>query len=94
MKAIDSVLEQTHSSLDIFVVDDGRLDGSRALVEDIKDSRWRIVERQNGGLAAARNTGIDAAQGDFIALLDADDWWHPEKIELHLKHFASNPELG
>ena len=93
-KALSSVLEQSYKKLEIIVVDDGSLDGGRALVDKIDDHRLRVVERKNGGLAAARNTGINESKGELVAFLDADDWWYPRKIDLHVKHFQLTPGLG
>lgn len=81
---LDSVLGQTYSNLDVVVVDDGSTDGSRAVCERYakKDSRIRIVEQENRGLAAARNLGLDTAQGDLLTFLDSDDLIAPNHIEL------------
>lgn len=86
-RAIDSVLAQSHGNLELVAVDDASQDDSPAILETYARTDTRIrVQRQpaNAGVAAARNTGIAAARGDFIAFLDADDWWHPAKLERQL----------
>jgi teichuronic acid biosynthesis glycosyltransferase TuaG len=87
-KAIGSVLAQTHANLELLVVDDGSSDGSWPIVLDFarRDPRVRpIGPRRNGGVASARNTGLDAATGACVAFLDSDDWWHPQKLEAQLE---------
>src|SRR5206468_1498575 len=74
-----SALGQTYRHLEVVVVDDGSRDGTRAVVEAWveRDARVRLVSQANGGVAAARNRAIAAANGDLIAPLDADDLWEP-----------------
>jgi glycosyltransferase involved in cell wall biosynthesis len=79
-KTIDSVLEQTHSHIEIIVIDNGSTDNSREVLESYGD-RIKTIFQTNLGQAVARNVGISNASGDFIALLDADDYWEPSKIE-------------
>ncbi len=93
-QCIDSVLEQRFSNFEVICVDDGSPDESVAILESYDDPRMRIVRQENMGLAAARNTGIHASRGLFIALLDADDYWHPEKLTRHYKHLQLNPGLA
>jgi glycosyltransferase involved in cell wall biosynthesis len=83
---VASVTAQTYRKLEVIVVDDGSLDRTAALVAKLaeRDSRIRLLRKANAGLAAARNTGIENARGDFIAPVDADDLWHPTKIEKQL----------
>lgn len=86
-RSILSVLEQTHAALELIVIDDCSLDATMQVVDALSqaDARIRQVrQRVNGGVAAARNAGIGAAQGRFIAFLDSDDWWHPRKLEWQL----------
>lgn len=82
-----SVVQQTHSALDILVVDDGSTDDTLTIASDFarSDPRIRIIEQRNGGVAAARNVGIAAAGGEIIAPIDADDLWRREKIERQLR---------
>ena len=80
-QTIATVLAQTYNGYEIVVVDDGSTDGSIDEVKAIADPRIRIVSRQNGGVAAARNTGIQHARGEFVAFLDADDRWAPQYLE-------------
>lgn len=93
-KCIQSVLDQTFNSFEIICVDDGSPDNSVALIEKINDSRIRIIRQKNRGLSGARNTGINASRGIFIALLDADDLWLPSKLSAHYKHFQTGVNIG
>lgn len=90
VETLRSAAAQTHRNLEVLVIDDGSTDVTARLAETfcLADDRFRLIRRQRGGLAAARNTGIDAAAGAWIAPLDADDIWHPEKIERQLQTFA------
>ncbi|MFO1060330.1 MAG: glycosyltransferase family 2 protein [Dongiaceae bacterium] len=92
--AIRSVLAQSFADLELIVVDDGGSDGSVAICRAFADPRIRIVAQANRGLAGARNTGIAAARGDYVALLDADDGWLPEKLALHVANLDAHPTVG
>jgi glycosyltransferase involved in cell wall biosynthesis len=93
--AVHSALQQSFGNLEVIVVDDGSSDGTRALAESlaVADPRVRVVTIPNSGVAAARNVGIEEARGEWIAFLDADDVWEPEKLSLQMHHLASHPEL-
>lgn len=93
-ESISSVLAQTWRDFELIVVNDGSTDGTMACVEAFTDRRIRLVTQANRGLAGARNGGIRAARGTFIALLDADDLWHPEKLARHVAHLRANPAVG
>ena len=81
-EALDSVVNQTYRSLEILVIDDGSTDGSGSICDEYKtDPRVTVIHQPNRGLSNARNTGLDAATGDFIAFLDSDDAWYPSFIE-------------
>jgi len=87
-RAIDSVRRQTFSDFEVVVVDDASTDDTAAVVRGYGDSRIRYIKLTgNGGVASARNAGIAAAAGDFIALLDDDDEWLPEKLQRQLELF-------
>jgi glycosyltransferase involved in cell wall biosynthesis len=82
-QTLDSVLAQTYSKIEVIVVDDGSSDATSTIVKEFaaKDARIRLVQQSNAGVGAARNTGIRKARGKYIAPLDADDFWFPEKLE-------------
>ncbi len=85
--AIESVLAQTYTGAEIIVVDDGSTDGTGVVLAAYRD-RVTVLVQENRGLPAARNAGVRAANGEFIALLDADDSWLPEKLEAQMPHFS------
>ncbi len=96
-ETLRSVRTQTHGALEIIVVDDGSRDETAAIVRThaIADPRIRLIETQNGGVAAARNRGWQEAKADLIAFVDADDLWAPSKIERQLAALdAAGPECG
>lgn len=95
-RAIDSVLAQTFSDLEAIVVDDGSTDGTAAALAARygDDSRVRIVASKHGGVAVARNVGLDRATGSIIAFLDSDDRWQPWKLALQLECLAALPDAG
>src|SRR5688500_11624753 len=80
-QAIDSALAQTHANLEAIVIDDGSKDNTGELIQTQyrHEPRVKYLFRPDGGVAAARNTGYAVAQGDYLALLDSDDIWHPHK---------------
>jgi glycosyltransferase involved in cell wall biosynthesis len=89
-EAIESVLGQTYSPLELIVVDDGSEDGTAQVVERY-GSAARYVHQPNGGIGAARNTGIALAEGTYLAFLDADDRFTGEKLERQMEVFATAP---
>jgi glycosyltransferase involved in cell wall biosynthesis len=91
-EAIDSVLAQEYRPLEIIVVDDGSTDGSAGIARSCADLRY--IHRPNGGPAAARNTGIAASAGEFIAFLDHDDVWVPNKLTIEVEVLVTNSNLG
>jgi glycosyltransferase involved in cell wall biosynthesis len=94
LETITSVQQQTFSDFELIVVDDGSTDRTLELLHSIKDERLKILSYQNGGVCVARNRGVAHANGEFIAFLDADDLWAPEKLELQLAALQQHPEAG
>lgn len=80
---VESVLAQTYEQFEIILVDDGSPDNCPAMCDGFaaRDSRIRVIHQKNGGLSAARNAGIDAARGEYLAFLDSDDLWTPVFLE-------------
>jgi glycosyltransferase involved in cell wall biosynthesis len=93
-EALASVLGQTHEDLEVIVVDDGSTDNTPDVLASVKDPRIKSVRTTNRGDSAARNTGLSMAHGKFIAFLDADDRWRPNKLELQLQVLNAEPEVG
>lgn len=92
-RAVESVLAQTAPAAEILVIDDGSPDDLAEALASYGD-RVRLVRQANSGAATARNLGIDLAKGDFIAFLDADDYWAPHKLQCQVALFKRHPELG
>ena len=92
-ESIDSVLAQTYRDFEIIVVDDGSTDGTHEVVAGYRN-RVRYIYQENRGPSSARNSGIKAAQGEFIAFQDSDDLWLPEKLASQVPLFDRDPEIG
>ena len=92
-RAIESALRQTHPAEEIIVVDDGCTDDTADVVRSFGE-KVILIQQQNAGASVARNTGINAAKGNWIAFLDADDEWVPEKLEQQIKHLQKHPDLA
>ncbi|HXF99752.1 MAG TPA: glycosyltransferase family A protein, partial [Bacteroidota bacterium] len=82
-RTLESALAQTYEPFEVIVVDDGSTDATAEIVRDIaaRDRRMRLLQKENGGVATARNLGIQSSDGSLIAPLDADDVWYPSKLE-------------
>lgn len=82
-KCVASVLAQTERNFELLLIDDGSTDGSGALCDTLaqRDGRIRVIHQENRGLGGARNTGIQAAEGDWLLFVDSDDWIEPELLE-------------
>ena len=93
-KAIGSVLVQTFPDFELIVVDDGSTDGTPGAVEGFSDERLRIHHMSNRGPGPARNAGIEMASGRYIAFLDSDDVWVPEKLETQLDAMGDRPDYA
>src|SRR5262245_42426048 len=92
-EAVESVLAQTYRAREIIVVDDGSTDDTASRLAVYGDA-IRYIYQPNKGLSAARNTGIGAARGQLIALLDSDDKWHPRKLEAQLDYLVRFRQTG
>src|SRR5262249_44576812 len=93
-RAIQSVLNQTFSPEEILVIDDGSTDGTPDFVAEIFPSVTLVRYETNRGAAAARNTGLTMASGDFIAFLDSDDFWMPTYLEKQIDALVANPSAA
>lgn len=92
-RALDSVIKQTYENLQIIIVDNASTDSTEQVVRSINDKRIRFIRHEiNKGPAASRNTGLNNSSGDFIAFLDSDDEWLPQKLEKQIKVFQSQKD--
>ena len=91
---IDSVLRQTFGDLELIVIDDGSTDDTRRVLQDRYGTRIRYVYQENQGESAARNHGIALAGGEYVAFVDSDDLWHPQKLERQVEVFEADPGIG
>ena len=92
-QAIESALAQTYKNHEIIVVNDGSADKSLEICNRYQN-QVRIITQDNQGVACARNTGIRESKGEYIALLDADDYWHLDKLTKQMEVFEKNPSIG
>lgn len=94
LATVESVQKQNFSDFEIIVINDGSTDKTLERLDSITDKRVKIFSYQNAGVCAARNRGIFHAKGDYIAFVDADDLWTPDKLKLQLAALKENPEAG
>jgi len=93
-RALDSVLAQTVQDFEVIVVNDGSTDGSERIVQGYHDPRIHLINQENQGVSAARNRGVNEAQADLVAFLDADDEWLPQFLETIFRLREKYPEAG
>ena len=90
--ALESVFAQTYPSFEVILVDDGSVDDSSIIAQSFPEVRY--IHQTNQGVAAARNRGIEVARGEFLAFLDQDDLWTPDKLRLQIEYLLSHPDVG
>jgi glycosyltransferase involved in cell wall biosynthesis len=93
-ETLDSVLRQSFQDIEVLIINDGSSDNILQWVANITDPRVKLISQENQRLAAARNTGIAHAKGEYIALLDADDLWEPTKLEKQVRCLDDNSTVG
>jgi len=91
--AIKSVLEQTYQDLEIIIIDDGSTDDTRKVIESFNDQRISYIYQENSGVATARNNGLKKSGGEYVAFLDADDCWLPEKLHMQYDKICSRNDI-
>ena len=91
---LESVLAQSYQDFEIVIVNDGSTDSSVEKVAQVHDPRIRLIHQENAGVSAARNRGIEEANGEFIAFLDADDLWKPEYLKTQYELTQQYPECS
>jgi glycosyltransferase involved in cell wall biosynthesis len=94
LDTIGSVLRQTFRDFELIVIDDGSTDDTRRVAQAVRDPRVAVFTYPNGGLAAARNRGIDRSRGQFVSFIDADDLWTPDKLARQLEALRRHPEAA
>ncbi|MFT4673738.1 MAG: glycosyltransferase involved in cell wall biosynthesis [Saprospiraceae bacterium] len=91
-KTLESVLQQSFTDFEVLIIDDGSIDGSEHIIKGYIDSRIHYIKQKNKGVSEARNAGIQSATAQYIALLDADDTWHPNYLESMYTLIKEYPE--
>ena len=92
-ETIDCILAQTHKNIEVIVVDDGSTDNTQDIVASYGEP-VRLIKQSNARVCAARNRGIQEANGEYICLMDHDDYWFPEKIARQIEILETSPEIG
>ena len=94
-ESVQSVLDQTYTNLEVLIIDDGSTDGTEAVINEFADERIKYVRLdKNGGVADARNIGVNMAKTDWIAFQDSDDVWHKDKLEKQMAYAKEYPEYA
>lgn len=95
-QSLETIRNQTFKNFETIIVDDGSTDSTAQIARNVcdGDSRFILIQQKNSGVSAARNTALERALGKFIAFLDADDLWLPEKLERQVELLASNPTVN
>lgn len=93
-ETIESVLNQTHSNLEIIIINDGSQDSTLDIINSIQDARIKVFSYPNSGLAASRNRGFHHSVGDYVSFIDADDLWTADKLEAQLKALQTNSKAA
>jgi len=93
-EAIVSALEQTYHDFELIVIDDGSTDNTKKMISAFRDPRLIYVYQENKGRSIARNVALNMAKGQYIAFLDSDDLYLPEKLALQVQYLDSNPHVG
>lgn len=91
-EALDSIFAQNYRPIEVIVVDDGSTDETAAIAQSYTEVRY--IYQTNQGVATARNAGVRAARGEFLAFLDADDVWAPNKLERQVEYLRRHPHVG
>ena len=95
-KALETVCAQTYRDYEIIVINDGSTDNSAVVADEYLKATdgidYQIISQQNAGVSAARNSGVAASSGEYIAFLDADDWWEPTYLEKMAKLIEDYPD--
>lgn len=94
-QAVQSILAQSYPSVEVIIVDDGSTDDTQAVTQELaRDARVRVHHQSNAGQASAKNKGIELSRGEFLAFLDADDAWMPDKLAKQMPLFQGRPAVG
>ena len=97
-KALESVCAQTYQDYELIVINDGSTDNSAIVADEYLKATdsidYKIINQTNAGVSAARNTGVAASTGDYVAFLDADDWWEPTYLERMAQLIEDYPDAG
>jgi glycosyltransferase involved in cell wall biosynthesis len=93
-ETVSTVFQQTFQDYDAIIVNDGSTDDIESWIANLNHPKIKLISQDNQGLSGARNTGIQNAKGDYVALLDADDLWHPTKLEKQVQLLDQFPEVG
>ncbi|MBO7612155.1 MAG: glycosyltransferase family 2 protein [Elusimicrobia bacterium] len=89
-RSVESILNQTYQNIELIIIDDGSTDNTKEVIESLNDKRIVYIYQKNQGCCAARNKGIEVARGNYIALQDSDDAWHPDKLEIQINALKEN----